>query len=65
MQEMWQYPIGTVVRFIPTEDQHRALWGHVFGFSTTGLGQVALVVDWQESDVCECVVLPSEVEVQP
>lgn len=61
---MWQYPIGTVVRFIPTEDDPRALWGHVVGFSTDAQGEVALIVDWQLSDVVDCVVLPSEVEVQ-
>ena len=61
---MWQYPIGTVVRFIPTEDQPRALWGHVIGFTTTALDQVALCVKWQSAEV-SYDVLPSEVEVQP
>lgn len=60
---MWQYPIGTVVRFIPTEDQPRAMWGHVVGFTETALDQVALLVDWQGGDCLEAV-LPSDVEVQ-
>ena len=59
---MWRYPIGTVVRFIPTEDDP-AFWGHVVGFSITAQGEDALVVQWQESEVLDCVVLPSEVEV--
>ena len=61
---MWQYPIGTVVRFIPTQDQPLALWGHVVAFATTALDQVALCVVWQDG-FCNDVVLPSEVEVQP
>ena len=60
---MWQYPIGTVVRFIQTEDQPRALWGHVVGFRTDAQGQVLLQVEWETGGVGR--VLPSEVEVHP
>lgn len=58
---MWQFPIGTVVRFIPTEEQPRALWGHVKGFGPTAQGATGLRILWE--DYCFTVVLPSEVEV--
>lgn len=60
---MWQYPIGTVVRFIPTEDYHDAIWGHVVGFRQDTQGQTALYVEWEIGEVE--LVLPSEVEVAP
>lgn len=64
MQEMWQYPIGTVVRSIPTEDEPEVRWGHVMGFRKTALGQNALDVLWAwQSGPCS-VVLTSDVEVQ-
>ena len=60
---MWRYSIGTVVRFIPTEDYPDALWGHVQEFAQTAQGQTAIAVMWENGDVE--IVMPSEVEVQP